>query len=93
MGCISVTANVAPKLCAEFQAALDAKDFDRARELDNVLYPLHRALFTDASPGPVKYALSRVHGWLNDSVRLPIIPARAESRKAVDAALESAGLV
>lgn len=93
VGCISVTANVAPKLCAEFQAALDAGDDARALELNERLYPLHRALFSDASPGPVKYALSRVHGWLNDSVRLPIIPASPESRKAVDAALAEAGVI
>jgi 4-hydroxy-tetrahydrodipicolinate synthase len=92
-GCISVTANVAPRLCAEFQAALDAGDLAKARELDNQLYPLHRALFSDASPGPTKYALSRLHNWLNDSVRLPIIPASAESRKQVDAAMEIAGLI
>lgn len=93
VGCISVTANVAPKLCAEFHAALEAGDLAKARELDDRLYPLHRALFTDASPGPVKYALSRVHNWLNDSVRLPLIPASAESRKAVDAALAGAGVI
>ncbi|WEK47342.1 MAG: 4-hydroxy-tetrahydrodipicolinate synthase [Candidatus Andeanibacterium colombiense] len=93
VGCISVTANVAPRLCADLQAALDAGDFETARELDARLYPLHRAMFTDASPGPVKYALSRVHGWLDDSVRLPIIPASTESRKAVDAALAATGVV
>lgn len=93
VGCISVTANVAPRLCADFQAALDAGDFAKARELDNRLFPLHRALFSDASPAPTKYALSRLHTWLNDNVRLPIIPASMESRKAVDAALESLGLV
>jgi 4-hydroxy-tetrahydrodipicolinate synthase len=92
-GCISVTANIAPRLCADFQAALDAGDFAKARELDNKLYPLHRALFSDAPPAPLKYALSRVHNWLNDSVRLPLIPASAESRKAVDAAMEIAGVV
>jgi len=50
-------------------------------------------MFSDASPGPVKYALSRVHQWMNDSVRLPLVPCNAEARKAVDAALEHAGLV
>jgi 4-hydroxy-tetrahydrodipicolinate synthase len=93
VGCISVTANVAPRLCADLQAALEAGDFAKAREIDARLYPLHRAMFTDASPAPVKYALSRVHNWLNDGVRLPLIAASAESRKAVDAALADAGVV
>ena len=55
-GCISVTANVAPKLCAEFQNACLSGDWKVALKLQDRLYPLHAALFTDASPGPVKYA-------------------------------------
>jgi 4-hydroxy-tetrahydrodipicolinate synthase len=93
VGCISVTANVAPKLCAEFQAAIAANDLAKARQLNDKLYPLHYAMFEDSSPGPVKYALSRVHDWLNDSVRLPLVPCNQKARDAVDAALESAGLV
>ncbi|HEX7710519.1 MAG TPA: 4-hydroxy-tetrahydrodipicolinate synthase [Sphingomonadaceae bacterium] len=93
IGCISVTANVAPKLCADFQAAIAANDLAKARELNDRLYPLHYAMFEDASPAPVKYALSRVHDWLGDSTRLPIIPCSEPARKAVDAALEHAGLV
>lgn len=93
VGCISVTANVAPRLCAEFQAASLAGDTAKAHELNERLFPLHQALFTDASPGPVKYALTRVCDWLNDEVRLPLVPCSAESRRAVDAALEHAGLV
>lgn len=92
-GCISVTANVAPRLCAQFQAASLAGDTVRAHELNERLFPLHQALFTDASPGPVKYALTRVCDWLGEEVRLPLIPCSAESRRAVDAALEHAGLV
>jgi 4-hydroxy-tetrahydrodipicolinate synthase len=92
-GCISVTANVAPQLCAQFQAASLAGDMDRAHELNQQLYPLHRALFTDASPGPVKYALSRLHTWLSEEVRLPLVACSAEARKAVDAGLERAGLI
>ena len=60
VGCISVTANVAPRLCAEFQAAMREGRWDEALELQDRLYPLHAALFSDASPGPAKYALSRV---------------------------------
>lgn len=92
-GCISVTANVAPALCAEFQQACAANDYARARELNDKLYPLHYAMFEDASPAPVKYALSRVHDWLTDEVRLPLCTASDEARAAVDAALEHAGLV
>lgn len=92
-GCISVTANVAPQLCAQFQAASLAGDMAAAHALNERLFPLHQALFTDASPGPVKYALSRVLGWIDDSVRLPLVPCSAASRAAVDAALEHAGLV
>ena len=62
VGCISVTANVAPRLCAEFQAGLPEGDFAKARDLNDQLHPLHGALFTDASPGPIKYAMARVSG-------------------------------
>lgn len=92
-GCISVTANVAPKLCAEFQAASLSGDMARAHAINERLFPLHQALFTDASPAPVKYALSRVLGWIGEDVRLPLAACSAEARKAVDAALEHAGLI
>ena len=91
-GCISVTANVAPKLCAEFHAAAAAGDFETARALNERLYPLHRALFADASPAPTKYALSRLHDWLLPDTRLPIAPCSEAARKAVDAAMAAAGL-
>ena len=92
-GCISVTANVAPRLCAQFQAASLAGDMARAHELNEMLFPLHQALFTDASPAPIKYALSRVHDWLSEDVRLPLVNCSAEARKAVDAGLAHAGLI
>ncbi|MFM2020732.1 MAG: hypothetical protein RJB02_440 [Pseudomonadota bacterium] len=92
-GCISVTANVAPRLCAEFQAATLAGDLGKARELNDRLLPLHGALFTDASPGPVKYAMSRVINGFPEEVRLPLVRVSAASRSAVDAALEIAGLI
>ena len=92
-GCISVTANVAPKLCAEFHDAIAANELARARELNDRLFPLHYAMFSDASPAPVKYALSRVHDWFSDEVRLPICRASEASRKAVDEALAIAGLI
>ena len=93
VGCISVTANVAPALCAEFQQACADNDLVKARELNDRLYPLHYAMFEDASPGPVKYALTRVHDWLTEDLRLPLTPCSEAARKAVDAALEHAGLV
>ncbi|OYU35884.1 4-hydroxy-tetrahydrodipicolinate synthase [Novosphingobium sp. PASSN1] len=93
VGCISVTANVAPRLCADFQAACAAGDFEKAREINDLLYPLHYAMFEDASPGPVKYALSRVHPWLTEELRLPLVPCSDAARAAVDAALAHAGLV
>lgn len=93
VGCISVTANVAPRLCAEFQAASLAGDTARAHALNERLFPLHQALFIDASPGPVKYALTRVCDWLNEEVRLPLVACSAESRRAVDAGLAHAGLI
>jgi 4-hydroxy-tetrahydrodipicolinate synthase len=92
-GCVSVTANVAPKLCAEFQAACAADDLTLARELNDRLYPLHRAMFGDASPAPVKYALSRVHEWITPEVRLPLVECSERAKKAVDEALAHAGLV
>ncbi len=93
VGCISVTANVAPKLCAEVQSACQAGDFAHARELDDVLHALHVALFADASPGPAKYALSRILGWMTDELRLPMTRPCEAARNAVDAALEIAGLI
>ncbi len=93
VGCISVTANVAPKLCAEFQQACADNDLVKARELNDLLYPLHYAMFEDASPGPVKYALTRVHDWITEDLRLPLTPCNEAARKAVDAALAHAGLI
>jgi 4-hydroxy-tetrahydrodipicolinate synthase len=91
VGCISVTANVAPKLCADLQKATLEGDFALARNINDRLYPLHSALFSDASPGPIKYAMERVLGWMTSDVRLPMTPSSAASRTAVDAALAHAG--
>jgi 4-hydroxy-tetrahydrodipicolinate synthase len=92
VGCISVTANVAPRLCAEFQAAWAAGDQAKALELHGRLYPLHLAMFTDASPGPVKYALSRVKPEWPMHLRLPMTEANDASRAKVDAAMAAAGV-
>ena len=66
VGCISVTANVAPRLCADFQKAMREGRWDDALTLQDRLYPLHAALFSDASPAPTKYALSRVRPGFPD---------------------------
>ena len=92
-GCISVTANVAPKLCSEFQKAMMDNQWLLALELQDRLYPLHAALFTDASPAPTKYALSRVRPGFPAELRLPLVEASEASKRAVDAALEHAGLI
>jgi 4-hydroxy-tetrahydrodipicolinate synthase len=92
VGCISVTANVAPRLCSEFQAATREGRWDDALKLQDRLYPLHAALFTDASPGPVKYALSKVRPGFPAELRPPMTEPSAASKAAVNAALTHAGL-
>lgn len=93
VGCISVTANVAPALCSQFQAAMREDHWEEALALQDRLYPLHAALFTDASPAPVKYALSKVRAGYPADLRLPLTEASAASKAAVDQALSHAGLV
>jgi 4-hydroxy-tetrahydrodipicolinate synthase len=93
VGCVSVTANVAPKLCSEFQKATREGRWDDALALQDKLYPLHAALFSDASPAPTKYALSRVRSGFPTELRLPLVDASPASRRAVDAPLEHAGLI
>ena len=91
-GCISVTANIAPALCAEFQNACLAGDFGRALEIQDRLMPVHDALFVESSPGPVKYAASRL-GLCAPDTRLPLAPIAEASKTRVDAALEKARLL
>ena len=93
VGCVSVTANVAPKLCADFQKARREGRRDAALALQDKLYPLHAALFSDASPAPTKYALTRVRPGFPVELRLPLVEASDASKRAVDAALEHAGLI
>jgi 4-hydroxy-tetrahydrodipicolinate synthase len=93
VGCVSVTANVAPKLCSDFQKAMRESRWDDALKLQDKLYPLHAALFTDASPAPTKYALSRVRPGFPSDIRLPLVEASDASKRAVDAALDHAGLI
>ncbi len=92
VGCISVTANVAPKLFAEMQAASLSGDFARARELQIRLTPLHGALFLEPSPGPTKYALSLL-GLCRNEVRSPLYPIGEETEAVVRSAMERADLL
>jgi 4-hydroxy-tetrahydrodipicolinate synthase len=91
-GCISVTSNVAPRLCADFQSACLKGDFKTALGLQDRLMPLHDALFCEANPGPVKYAAARL-GLCEAEVRLPLAPIAEASKKIVDGALASVGLI
>lgn len=91
-GCISVTSNVAPALCAEFQSACLAGDFAKALSIQDRLMPLHDALFIETSPGPVKYAASLL-GLCSPETRLPLAPIAEASKRAVEAAMVSAGLL
>lgn len=91
-GCISVTANVAPELCAESQTLCRKGKFDKAEKIHERLVPLHRALFVETNPAPVKYALSRL-GLCSPEVRLPLVELSESSRRQVDKVLGSAGLL
>ncbi len=91
-GCISVTANVAPALCAQMHEACDRGDFATALEIQDRLAPLHNALFSEPSPAGVKYAASLL-GLCGDEARLPIVPMSEAGRAKVKAALEIAGLL
>jgi len=91
-GCISVTSNVAPRLCAEFQDACLAGNYAGALKIQDRLMPLHVALFVDNSPAPTKYALSLL-GKCSDAIRLPLGPLSDASKRAVRSAMVHAGLV
>lgn len=92
VGSISVTANVAPKLCAEFQTATLAGDFKRALELQDRLMPLHHALFLEPNPAPVKYAASLL-GLCGEDLRLPLLPVGEATQTKVRDAMRHAGLL
>jgi 4-hydroxy-tetrahydrodipicolinate synthase len=92
-GCISVTANVAPRLGAEFQAACHKGDYKAALALHDQLMPLHDALFVETNPAPVKYAAWRLGLIASPECRLPLAPLADSTKKAVDAALAKVGLL
>ncbi len=90
-GCISVTSNVAPRLCADFQRACLAGDYSSALALQDRLMPLHTAIFLETNPSPIKYALS-VLGRMSDEVRLPMLTVGEATKQAVRSAMAHAGL-
>jgi 4-hydroxy-tetrahydrodipicolinate synthase len=92
VGCISVTANVAPRLCSEFQNATLAGDFGKALKLQDRLMPLHTALFIETSPAPIKYAVSLL-GHCQADIRLPLVEPSEACKKQVRAAMVHAGLL
>ncbi|MGE0597617.1 MAG: 4-hydroxy-tetrahydrodipicolinate synthase [Hyphomonadaceae bacterium] len=92
LGCISVTANVAPDLCAQVQNACAGSDYAAARAIDDRLAPLHKALFVEPSPAPAKFACSLL-GLCTDEVRLPIVPCSEGAKAQVRDAMKHAGLL
>ncbi len=91
-GCISVTSNVAPRLCAEFQSACLKGDYAAALRLQDKLLPLHTYLFCETNPSPAKYALS-VLGKCQEAVRLPLVTLSEKSKQLVRNAMVHAGLI
>ncbi|RMD95029.1 MAG: 4-hydroxy-tetrahydrodipicolinate synthase [Alphaproteobacteria bacterium] len=92
VGCISVTANVAPRLCAEFQEATLAGDYAKALEYQDRLYPLHRAIFLEPGLVGAKYALSLL-GRCSEEVRLPLVGLTEPTKGEIRAAMEHAGIL
>lgn len=91
-GCISVTSNIAPRLCAEFQAACLSGDYAKALEYQDRLMPLHKALFIEPNPAGPKYALSRL-GLMEPVVRSPMVQVEESTRLIIDRAMQHAGLI
>jgi 4-hydroxy-tetrahydrodipicolinate synthase len=91
-GCISVTANVAPRLCSEFHVAWQKGDVATALKLHDKLMPLHTHLFMESNPSPVKYAMSLL-GKMDEKLRLPMVPVSEPTRAAVRSAMVHAGLI
>jgi 4-hydroxy-tetrahydrodipicolinate synthase len=90
-GCISVTANIAPKLCSDFQEACMRGDYKTALEIQDRLIPLHKAMFMEPSPAPAKYVAAKL-GLCVERVRAPLLPVTDELKPVLDAAMAHAGL-
>ena len=91
VGAISVTANVAPKLCSQFQASSiinDDKSKKEAKNFDDILQPLHNAMFVESNPSPVKFA-ARQLGLCDDAVRLPVVKVTEQTKEVINKALKS----
>lgn len=91
-GCISVTANVAPKLCSQLHTAWQKQDYKTFAKLRDTLLPLHKYLFAETNPAPAKYCLSKM-GKIGEELRLPLIPVTAPTRKLLDGAMQAAGIL
>jgi len=91
-GCISVTANVAPRMCAQFQEACLKRDFSNALEYHDRLMTLHTSLFLETSPAPVKYAVS-VMGLSSEELRLPMVPVSEETKDRIRASMTFIGVL
>ena len=95
VGCISVTANVAPKLCSEMQKCSQSKsnnEIKEAERIDQMLQPLHKSLFIESNPAPVKYA-AKILGLCNDEIRLPLVKVKKETQEEIKKALTTAQLI
>ena len=95
VGIISVTANVAPKLCSEMQKYSKSKsdeDIEQALKIDQILQPLHKSLFIESNPAPAKYA-AKLLGLCDDEIRLPLVKIKKETQEKVKKALQSAQLI
>lgn len=92
VGCISVTANVAPRLCSRFQSASLSGDYREALAIHDTLMPLHTSLFLETNPSPAKFALSLL-GKMAEDVRLPLVPVSDTTRSVVRGAMVHAGLI
>ena len=95
VGIISVTANIAPKLCSEMQMLSKSKkdeDLKKAEIIDKNLQPLHKALFIESNPAPVKYA-AKVLGLCTDEIRLPLVKIQKKTEEQIDKALSIAKLI
>jgi 4-hydroxy-tetrahydrodipicolinate synthase len=91
-GCISVTSNIAPRLCSDMQEFCLKGDYSSALQVQDRLMPLHTAIFIETNPSPTKYALS-VLGRMSDEVRLPMLPVSDGTKQAVRSAMTHAGLI
>ncbi len=92
VGCISVTANVAPKLCADLHNSWTQGNLDRVIEINEMLLPLHEAMFCETNPAPAKYALSLIKK-INPNVRLPLVEISEASKRKVQEAMQKVGLI